>query len=122
MTSSGKSKVLSIGVSTLPDALDRFEAAWHLATGRRALSPVERLSFADLPLLLKSLSPARWQLLAALRKDGPMSVRALAKRLGRDYKNVHTDVAQLTGLGLVERMGKSLVKVPWDAVRAELKL
>lgn len=121
MTSSGKSKILSLSVSTLPDALDRFEAAWHLATGR-TLPAVERLSFADLPLLLKSLSPARWQLLVVLRKEGPMSVRALAKRLGRDYKNVHTDVAQLIGLQVIERTGQALVRVPWDALRADLRL
>ncbi len=122
MSSSRKSNVLSIGVSAASDALDRFEAAWHLATGRDAPPPLERLTFADLPLLLKSLTPARWQLLAALRKEGPMSVRSLAKRLGRDYKNVHTDVAQLAEIRLIERTGKALVRVPWDAVRAELKL
>jgi predicted transcriptional regulator len=104
------------------DALDRFEAAWHLATGRPAPAPVRLLSFASLPLLLKTLTPARWQLLARLRAEGPMSVRALATRLARDYKNVHTDVAQLLRLGLIERTGESLVRVPWDSVRAELKL
>ena len=122
MTSSRKSRTLSIGVSATPDALDRFEAAWHLATGREPPPAVQRLNFADLPLLLKHLTPARWQLLAALRREGPMSVRALAKRLGRDYKNVHTDVAQLVALRLIERTGKSLVQVPWDTVRADLKL
>jgi len=113
---------LSIGVSAPSDALDRFEAAWHLATGRDAPPPLERLTFADLPLLLKNLTPARWLLLATLRKEGPMSVRSLAKRLGRDYKNVHTDVAQLADLRLIERAGKALVQVPWDAVRADLRL
>jgi len=113
---------LSVGVSKLPDALDRFEAAWHLATGRDAPAPVARLSFSDLPLLLKTLTPARWELLAVLRKEGPMSVRALSKRLGRDYKNVHTDVAQLIGLQLIERVGAARVRVGWDAVRADLKL
>jgi predicted transcriptional regulator len=115
-------KTLSVGISPMPDALDRFEAAWHLATGRGTPPTLERLAFADLPLLLKTLSPARWQLLARLRKQGPMSVRALAKHLGRDYKNVHTDVGQLLQLGLIERTGESLVRVPWDAVRAELRL
>ena len=122
MTSSRKSNLLSVGVSALPDALDRFEAAWHLATGRDAPAPVARLNFADLPLLLKTLTPARWDLLVALRKEGPMSVRALSKRLGRDYKTVHTDVAQLIGLQLIERIGASRVRVGWDAVRADLKL
>ena len=115
-------KTLSIGISTLPDALDRFEAAWHLATGRGSPPVLQRLGFADLPLLLKTLSPARWQLLSTLRAQGPTSVRALAKLLGRDYKNVHTDVAQLAQLGLIERAGKWRVRVPWDAVRAELRL
>jgi len=109
-------------LSRSADALDRFEAAWHLATGRPAPAPLRLLSFASLPLLLKTLSPARWQLLSRLRAEGPMSVRALAKRLARDYKNVHTDVAQLLQLGLIERTGESLVRVPWDSVRAELKL
>ena len=115
-------KTLSIGISSLPDALDRFEAAWHLTTGRGAPPALHRLLFADLPLLLKSLTPARWQLLASLRALGPTSVRALAKHLGRDYKNVHTDVAQLAQLGLIERTRESVVRVPWDAVRAELRL
>ena len=115
-------KTLSVGISQLPDALDRFEAAWHLATGRGTPAKLQRLAFADLPSLLKALSPARWQLLARLRAEGAMSVRALAKRLKRDYKNVHTDVARLIELGLIEKSEDGLVHVAWDAIRAELKL
>lgn len=122
MTSSAMSRQLNVRVSALPDALDRFEAAWHLASGRRAPAPVRLLGFADLPLLLKNLTPARWQLLASLRAEGPLSINALARRLARDYKNVHTDVTQLLRLGLIERTGASLVRVAWDAVRAELRL
>ncbi len=115
------SRTLNIRVSALPDALDRFEAAWHLASGRGAPAPVRLLSFADLPLLLKHLTPARWQLLARLRAEGPLSVNALARRLGRNYKNVHTDVAQLARLGLIEKTGDAKVQVAWDAVRADLR-
>ena len=116
------SRTLNIRVSSLPDALDRFEAAWHLASGRRAPEPRRLLGFADLPLLFRTLTPARWQLLQRLRADGPLSVNALAKRLRRNYKNVHTDVTRLLQLGLIQRTADSLVGVPWDAVRAELKL
>ena len=115
-------KTLSLGISTLPDALDRFEAAWHLTTGRGAPPVLQRLLFADLPLLLKTLTPARWQLLATLRARGPTSVRALAKQLARDYKNVHTDVTRLLELKLLEKNGDGQVSVPWQAVRAELRL
>jgi predicted transcriptional regulator len=76
---------------------------------------------SDLPLLLKNLSPARWALLENLKKAGPCSIYELAGRLERDYKNVHTDVSRLIELGLVER-SDSRVSVPWDVVRAELRL
>ena len=114
-------KTLNVRVSAQADALDRFVAAWPLASGRAAPAPLALLSFASLPLLLKNLSPARWELLARLRAAGPLSVFALAKLLGRDYKNVHTDVSRLMALGLIERTESSLVRVAWDAVRAELR-
>ena len=115
------SKKLNIRVSGLADALDRFEAAWHMASGRGPIAQVHVLSFADLPTLLKTLTPARWQLLGRLRAAGPMSVHALARSLERDYKNVYMDVRMLGALGLIERREGRQVAVAWDAVRAELK-
>jgi len=114
-------KTLDVRVSAPADALDRFEAAWHLASGRTPPAPLAVLAFADLPLLLKALTPARWALLAQLKQSGPVSVYALAKSLGRDYKNVHTEVARLAELGLIERRGAAAVAVSWDAVRAEFR-
>jgi predicted transcriptional regulator len=116
------SRTLSLRLSALPDALDRFEAAWHLASGRKPPAPLAVLSFVDLPLLLKTLTPLRWALLVRLKRIGPVSVYGLAGDLGRDYKNVHTDVAQFVRLGLIERTADGLVRVPWGAVRAELRL
>ncbi len=115
-------KTLYVRVSSRDDALDRFEAAWHLASGRAAPAPLAVLSFADLPLLVKNLTPARWDLLKQLKATGPATIFALAKNLQRDYKNVHTDVAQLTALGLIEKTEENLVRIAWDAVRAELRL
>jgi len=115
-------KKLYVGVSAVPDALDRFEAAWHLASGRKPPAPLALLSFADLPLLMKNLTPARWELLRRLKRAEPMTVYALAKLLERDYKNVHTDVTQLTALGLIQKTRENLVRVAWDAVRADFRL
>jgi predicted transcriptional regulator len=114
-------KTLNIRLSSQADALDRFEAAWHLASGRPPPAPLALLSFADLPLLAKSLTPARWELLRQLKAAGPLTIFALAKALGRDYKNIHTDVTQLALLGLIEKTEENLVRVAWDAVRAELR-
>lgn len=115
-------KTLELRVGAPGDALDRFEAAWNRAAEGRRTSPLAVLTLPDLPALLKNLTPARWLLLARLRADGPLSVYELARRLERDYKNVHTDVKRLTELGLVERRADARVAVGWDAVRCELRL
>ena len=116
------SKTLNVRVASAADALDRFEAAWHLATGRKAPAPLAVLSFADLPLLLKTLTPARWELLKGLRRRGPTSIFALAKALRRDYKNVHTDVAALAAIGLIEKTGKAEITIGYESIRCELRL
>ena len=67
-------------------------------------------------------TPARWGLLERLRVEGPPSIYELAKRLGRDYKNVHTDVTQLAAIRLIERQADGRVVVPWELLRAEFQL
>ena len=116
------SKTLYVRVSSRADALDRFEAAWHLASGRPPPAPLTILSFADLPLLMKTLTPARWDLLKQLKAKGPATIFALAKLLDRDYKNVHTDASRLLELNLLEKNQEGQISVPWQAVRAELRL
>jgi predicted transcriptional regulator len=116
------SRRLEIRLGPAGDALDRFEAAWHRIAEGRAMRPLQVLGFENLPLLLKTLSAARWSLLQRLRAEGPLSIYELSKRLGRDYKNVHTDVTQLAALGLIERREDGLVCVPWDLLRAEFRL
>lgn len=122
MTSSAMSRPLEIRLGAAGDALDRFEAAWHRVAEGRAMRPLEVLSFPDLPSLLRTLSVARWVLLQKLSEEGPLSIYELAKRLGRDYKNVHTDVTQLAAIRLIQREADGRVTVPWELLRAELKL
>jgi predicted transcriptional regulator len=114
----GLAKVLELRVGDARDALDRFEAAWNRRNEGRRQKPLRVLSMLDLALLLKTLTPARWALLDRLRADGPLSIYELSKRLGRDYKNVHTDVGALLNLRLIER-NEGKVCVPWDVVRGE---
>ena len=115
-------KLLEIRVGPASDALDRFEAAWNRAAEGRAVRTLRVLSFENLPLLVKTLSPARWDLLQKLHEAGPLTIYELGKRLQRNYKNVHTDVTQLAALGLIERRSDNLVTVPWEVLRAEWSL
>jgi predicted transcriptional regulator len=115
-------RVLEVRIGPAADALDRFEAAWNRHAEGRPLKTLSVLTLPTLPQLVKALSPARWALLEALRRAGPLSIYELAKRLRRNYKNVHTDVTQLAALGVVARGSDNRVLVPWEVLRAEWAL
>ena len=97
-------------------------AAKQLAAARGGRSPDFRLSFESARTLFAELTPARLDLLDTLRRVGPCSVYALAKAAERNYSNVHTDIARLEELGLVERAGNEAVSVPFDSVEILLPL
>lgn len=91
----------------------------QLAAGQE---PDYRLSFEFARTLFAELTPARIDLLDTLRRVGPCSVYALAKEAGRNYSNVHTDVARLLDQGLAERTEEETVFVPFDEIDIKLPL
>jgi len=116
------SRRLPIHIEPVVRSLDRFEAIWNLAADDGLSPRGAALSFADLPLLLRTLTPARWDLLQKLRAAGPLSVYGLARLLERDYKNVHGEVKCLLRIGLLERGDDGRVAVGWDMIQSEFKL
>lgn len=100
-----------------------FNAAREqIAGAKRGRTPDYRLSFESARMLFAELTPARLDLLNTLRGMGPSSVYALAKTAGRNYSNVHADIARLVELGLVERIDDETVAVPFDAVEIRMAL
>lgn len=91
-------------------------ARQQLATSRQGQATDFRLSFGSTRSLFADLTPARIELLDTLRRIGPCSVYALAKSAERNYSNVHTDVARLELLGLIERTEEGAVYVPYESV------
>ncbi|MCW5610561.1 MAG: MarR family transcriptional regulator [Rubrivivax sp.] len=94
----------------------------QLAAARKGRTPDFHLSFESARSLFSELTPARVDLLDTLRKVGPCSVYALAKAAERNYSNVHTDVARLEELGLIERTDEDAVFVPYESVEILLPL
>lgn len=64
----------------------------------------------------------RIQALTVLHEEGPSAIRALAKKLRRDYKNVHQDIQILERIGLVEETKGGLVAAPFNKIVAEIQL
>ncbi len=113
---------LELRIGGAGKALDRLEEKWNRLAAGEAVESEQVLTLPDLPALLAALSPARWALIERLRAEGPLSVYELAKRLRRDYKNVHTDVRRLAELGVIEYGAARRVSVAWDVLRAEIRL
>ena len=99
-------------VGTLADMGKRFSSAWNRAAAGEQVNETHA-TFLDVQTMLDTLSPRRLEMLRHVRQHGAGNVRELAKALGRDYKNVHHDVAVLEAAGLLVRDGRKLT-APWD--------
>lgn len=115
-------RVLHIEIGSAEEALDQFAGAWEAVESGKAVPSFEGVGFETVAQLLGALTPKRWSLIERLRRDGPMTVYALAKALGRNYKNVHTDVKTLAELGIVERNADGKVGIPWDEIDLRVPL
>jgi predicted transcriptional regulator len=90
-----------------------FARAWKTRRYRG-----ERFGFETPAALFRTLTPKRWELIEALQAAGPLTQRALARMLGRDVKNVHSDAVVLLEVGLVEKTEDGKLIVPFDEIRA----
>lgn len=81
-----------------------------------------RISFATPELLWRVLTAKRWELLKAMAGQGPLTIRELARRVGRDVKAVHGDVHALAAAGLLDRTEGRRIVFPFEAIRVEFTL
>ena len=111
---------VQVNVGSLADMGKRFASAWKQAEAGDAVNQTH-ITFLDVQTMFETLSPRRLDLLRHVRQHGAGNVRALAQTLGRDYKNVHQDVATLQSAGLLVRDGRKLT-APWDELQANVSL
>ncbi len=113
---------IHVGIEDTNRGFERFVETWERAERGQIMETEVHLNFEDLSMLLSILTPRRLELLKTLRQQSLSSVRALSKNLGRNYKNVHTDVQALEGVGLLERTGEGTLQVLWDVIDAHVEL
>jgi predicted transcriptional regulator len=119
-TSKTIQQTAQVHVGSLQDMGKRFVSAWRRAELGEQVSETHA-TFLDLETMLATLSPRRLELLKHVRQHGATNTRELAAAIGRDYKNVHQDVAALETAGLLLRDGRKL-SAPWDEVQASVAL
>ena len=113
---------IHVGIEDTDRGFERFVETWERAEQGQVRETEVHLNFEDLSMLLSILTPGRLEILKTLRQQSLSSVRALSRNLGRDYKNVHSDVQALENVGLLEKNGEGTLQVLWDVIDAHVKL
>jgi predicted transcriptional regulator len=108
---------VTIGLTTPEEVSKRFMRAWETGEPQGA-----HFGFLTLEDLWKTLAPKRWEILKAMTGAGPLAIREVARRVGRDVKAVHSDVHLLVRAGLLDRMSDGKVLFPYDEVHVEFVL
>lgn len=104
---------VTIGVAAEGDVQARINKAF------RGESQGHFISFASVELLWKVITPKRWEIVRAMTGAGPVSIREVARRVGRDVKSVHGDVQALLKAGVLDRDENGQVVFPYDEVHVD---
>jgi predicted transcriptional regulator len=108
--------VLTVTISTIDEVKTRMKAAFS------GVPQGARLSFPSTDLFWRILAPKRWDILQAMSGQGPMTVRGLARLIGRDVKAVHGDVQALLLVGILKKTEEGRIEFPYDAIHVDFML
>lgn len=104
-------KILTIRIETPEEVKDAVLAA----VGGGNAEPDAGLSFARYEDMHRVLSPKRLDIVRAMAGRGPLSIRQVARSVGRDFKGVHTDVTSLVNAGVIDRSDDG-IEFPYDSI------
>lgn len=114
---------ITVGESLAEGLRDFANTMEALSKGKgRKVAPSFGLGFENMAQMGEVFSPKRWELVEVLKKTGPQSIYALAKRLNRHYRNVHQDVTKLSEWMVIEKDAAGKVFVPWDEIDVQWPL
>jgi predicted transcriptional regulator len=108
-------KTVTLSIASRDAVSQRFSAAF------RGEDQGNHISFASVDLLWQSLTKKRWEILQVMTGEGALSIREVARRVGRDVKAVHSDVTGLLQAGVIDRTAAGVV-FPYDEVHVAFTL
>src|SRR5271165_2944394 len=115
-----RSMETGMNVVTLSIA-SRDEVSRRAAAAFRGEEQGAHISFDSVDLLWNTLTKKRWEILRAMTGQGALSIREVARRVGRDVKAVHGDVTALLQAGILDQAEAGVV-FPYDAVHVDFTL
>lgn len=107
-------------IGNQPAVQRRAEIARAWKTGKPETAA--RLDFESLEGAWQLLNARRWAILRAMAGQGPLSIRAIARRVERDVRGVHSDVRALHLSGVIDKTPDGRMILPYDVIRLDLTL
>jgi len=118
-------KTLEIRVESINDSLEKFKDIFNKLKAGEEIKKEEYIAVSSIEELNKLFSPKKIQILNFLKKNRINSIKELAEKLDRDYKNVYSDLKFFEKLGIVELEkvnGNIVPKVLYDEIDIKLPL
>lgn len=116
-------RILNVKVGARPqENLERAATMMSALDAGEQATPYYGVGFQNAGQMLAVFTPKRWELLAALREGGPTTIAELARRLGRNYKNVHNDVDKLIEWLAVEKDEQGRITAPYSEILVDVRL
>jgi predicted transcriptional regulator len=103
------------------ESLDEVEAAITEAVRSGRGETEAGLSFTSYDDMHRILSPRRLEIVRAMAGRGAISMREVARLVGRDFKSVHGDVTALVKAGVLDREERG-VAFPYEGIHVEFDI
>lgn len=118
-----KNRILKIKVGAgVQSTLNLAQQAMEQLSIGETPTPYYGVGFKNVSQMLSVFTEKRWDLLAALRENGAMTIAELARTVQRDYKNVHNDVERLMEWLAIEKNEQGKIFSPYDEIIVDVHL
>jgi predicted transcriptional regulator len=111
-------RTLAIRLSSIADAKSRFVNAGQKALEGVVVPATPSVNFLSYDDMHRVLAPSRLAIVKAMAGQGPLAIREVARRVGRDVQAVHKDVTTLVNAGVLDRT-ETGVEFPYDQLHFE---
>ena len=112
---------LRVRVHSYEDLIAEVERKAAAVAAGKTVDSDSTYTFPTYDAMHRTLAPTRIAIIRVMTGQGAMSIREVARRVGRDIKNVHADVDMLVKNGVIDRADEGVV-FPYDRILVEFEI
>lgn len=109
---------LTVRLGSMSDIRSRIVATSSKVLAGQPVDVRPTLNFGSYEDMHRVLAPSRLAIVKVLAGQGALSIREVARRVGRDVQAVHRDVTTLINAGVIDRT-EGGVEFPYENIHFE---